>query len=48
MRILGRGKIQSAVMTQTQRKPDIEQDVTASPKKVPSHMVNTDKYYGLI
>ena len=41
---MGREKFQSAVVTQTQRK----QDVTASPKKVPSHMANTDKNYGLI
>ena len=43
-RNLGRGKSQSAVVTQTQSK----QDVTASPKKVPSHVANTDKNYGLI
>ena len=35
---------QSAVITQTQNK----QDVTASLKKVASHMANTDKYYGLL
>ena len=40
----GRRKVQSIVIIQTQRK----QDVTASPKNVPSHMANTDKYYGLM
>ena len=35
---------QSAVMTYLQRK----QDVTASPKKVPRHMANSDKNYGLM
>ena len=43
-RILGRGKIQSAAVTQTQRK----QDENASLKKVPSHVANIDKNYGLI
>ena len=43
-RILGRGKMLSVAVTQLQRK----QDVTASPKKVPSHVANTDKNYGLI
>ena len=43
-RILGRGKYQSAVVTQTQKK----QDKSASMKKVPSHIANTDKNYGLI
>ena len=48
-RILGSGKFRSVVITQTGRKPDTsKQDVTASLKKVPSHVVNTDKYYGLI
>ena len=44
MRIIGRGKIHSAVMTQPHRK----QDVTASPKKVPSHVANSGKNYGLM
>ena len=44
MRILGRRKFQSTVISQTQSK----QDVTASLKKVPNHVANTDKYYGLI
>ena len=35
---------QSAVITQTQRK----QDENASLIKVPSHVANTDKNYGLI
>ena len=43
-RILGRGKFQSAVVTQTQSK----QDMTASSKKVPSHVANTDKNNGLM
>lgn len=37
-------KYKSAVLTQRGSK----QDVTASPKKVPSHMANTDKNYRLI
>ena len=40
----GKRKAQSAVIIQTQRK----QDVTASPTKVPSHVVSTGKNYGLI
>ena len=43
-RILGRGKSQSAVVIQTQRK----QDENVSLKKVPSHLADTDKNYGLI
>ena len=43
-RNMGRGKFQSGVMTQMQK----TQDVTASPKKVPSHVANTDKNYGLM
>ena len=43
-KILGRGKIETAVALQTQRK----QDVTAVLKNVPSHMANTNKNYGLI
>ena len=42
-RILGRIKFQSAVIIQTQRK----QDENASLIKVPSHVANTDKNYGL-
>ena len=41
-RILKRGKAQSAVITQTQRK----QDENVSLIKVPSHMANTDKNLG--
>ena len=47
-RIMGRGKFQSAVVTQRGNHTQSKQDVTASPKKVPSHMANTDKNYGLI
>ena len=43
-RILGRGKTQSAVLTQTQRK----QDENASLIKVPSHVADTDKNNGLM
>ena len=48
-RILGRRKFQSALVTQTERKPDqSKQDVVALQKKVSSHVTNTDKNYGLI
>ena len=40
----GREKFQSAVVIQTQKK----QDVTTSLKKIPSHVANTEKNYGLI
>ena len=43
-RILGREKAQSSVVTQTQR----TQDENASLIKVPSHVANTDKNYGLM
>ena len=43
-RILGRGKSQSAAVTQTQRK----QDENASLKKIPSHVANIDKNNGPI
>ena len=39
----GKKKSQSVVVTQTQSK----QDVTAPLKKVPSHVANTDKNYGI-
>ena len=44
MRTLGRGKFQSVVVIQIQRK----QYVTAVLKKVTSHIANTGKNYGLI
>ena len=47
-RIRGRGKFQSAVITQTERKPDKEKVRCDSLKKVPSHVANTDKNDGLI
>ena len=43
-RILVRGKSQTAVVIQMQRK----QDENAPLIKVPSHVANTDKNYGLI
>ena len=48
-RILGTGKIQSAIITQTQRKPDTEQArCDYLTKKGTKPMANIDKKYGLI
>ena len=43
-RIVERGKMQSAVITQTQKR----QGENALVKKEPSHMANMEKNYGLI
>ena len=47
-RILGSGKIQSAVDTEESKTQSKQNENTSLMEKVPSHVANTDKNYGLL